>query len=149
MPPHRPRLLFHPVSASSLSCRRAPSSYNREGDLLFSSAKDGRVRVWFSHNGERIGSYDGHNGTVWCIDVRYDSTLLISGSADNSCSKCKARHTSTPIGTPVYRCPGRAPCCALLLLRQTYSPALRSTFSYGDCLLPRSPKARPPEMIEI
>ena len=73
--------------------------------MLFSSAKDGSPSVWFSHNGERIGSYDGHNGTVWCIDVRYDSTLLISGSADNSCSKCKARHTSTPIGTPVYRCP--------------------------------------------
>ena len=74
--------------------------------MLFSSAKDGSPSVWFSHNGERIGSYDGHNGTVWCIDVRYDSTLLISGSADNSCSKCKARHIGTPIGTPVYRCPG-------------------------------------------
>lgn len=27
----------------------------------------------------------GHNGTVWCCDVRYDSSLLLTGSADNSC----------------------------------------------------------------
>lgn len=29
--------------------------------------------------------FSGHNGTVWCVDVRWDSTLLITGSADNSC----------------------------------------------------------------
>ena len=34
--------------------------YNREGDLLFSSAKDQAPNVWYSINGERLGTYDGH-----------------------------------------------------------------------------------------
>ncbi len=43
--------------------------YNREGDLLFSSAKDPQPNVWYSLNGERLGSFKGHSGAVWCIDV--------------------------------------------------------------------------------
>ena len=34
--------------------------YNREGDLLFSAAKDHNPNVWYSINGERLGTYDGH-----------------------------------------------------------------------------------------
>lgn len=34
--------------------------YNREGDLLFSCAKDRHPTVWYSVNGERLGTYDGH-----------------------------------------------------------------------------------------
>ena len=36
--------------------------YNREGDLLFSCAKDKHPNVWYSINGERLGTYDGHGG---------------------------------------------------------------------------------------
>ena len=43
--------------------------YNREGALLFTAAKDHRPCMWYADNGERIGTFDGHNGTVWCIDV--------------------------------------------------------------------------------
>jgi len=43
--------------------------YNREGDLLFSCAKDHNPTVWFADNGERLGTYRGHNGAVWCCDV--------------------------------------------------------------------------------
>lgn len=59
--------------------------YNREGDLLFSAAKDQSPNVWYSINGERLGSFIGHNGTVWCIDVNWDTTNVLTGSADNSC----------------------------------------------------------------
>jgi len=59
--------------------------YNREGDLLFSSAKDKAPNVWYSINGERLGTYQGHNGAVWCIDVDWQSRNFMSGSADNSC----------------------------------------------------------------
>jgi translation initiation factor 3 subunit I len=31
---------------------------NREGDLLFSSAKDKSPCVWFVENGERLGTFD-------------------------------------------------------------------------------------------
>lgn len=43
--------------------------YNREGDLLFSCAKDHTPTVWFADDGERLGTYRGHNGAVWCCDV--------------------------------------------------------------------------------
>lgn len=43
--------------------------YNREGDLLFSVSKDKVANVWYSHNGERLGTYSGHQGAVWTIDV--------------------------------------------------------------------------------
>ncbi|KAL7227937.1 hypothetical protein ACSBR1_022753 [Camellia fascicularis] len=41
---------------------------NRDGDLLFSCAKDHTPTVWFADNGERLGTYRGHNGAVWCCD---------------------------------------------------------------------------------
>lgn len=56
--------------------------YNREGDLLFSAGKDKSPSVWYSINGERLGSYNGHNGTVWTIDVNWESTDFLSASAD-------------------------------------------------------------------
>lgn len=59
--------------------------YNREGDLIFSTAKDNQPNVWYSLNGERLGSFKGHNGAVWCIDVNWDTTKVLTGSADNTC----------------------------------------------------------------
>lgn len=50
--------------------------FNLEGDLIFSCSKDHIINVWFSHNGERLGTYDGHNGTVWTVDV--DCAFLLS-----------------------------------------------------------------------
>ncbi|GAB2275276.1 Eukaryotic translation initiation factor 3 subunit I [Dionaea muscipula] len=58
--------------------------YNREGDLLFSCAKDHTPTVWFADNGERLGTYRGHNGAVWSCDVSRDSLRLITGSADQT-----------------------------------------------------------------
>jgi len=57
--------------------------YNREGDLLFSSAKDKQPNVWYSLNGERLGTFVGHEGAVWAIDVSWDSSKFMSGAADN------------------------------------------------------------------
>lgn len=58
--------------------------YNRDGDLLFSVAKDQVVNVWYSHNGERLGTYAGHQGALWTVDINSRSTLLATGSADNT-----------------------------------------------------------------
>ncbi|KAG0172154.1 translation initiation factor eIF3 subunit [Apophysomyces sp. BC1034] len=58
--------------------------YNREGDLLFSVSKDKVVNVWYSHNGERLGTYNGHVGSVWTVDVNSSSTMVVTGSADNT-----------------------------------------------------------------
>ncbi|GAB6030569.1 Eukaryotic translation initiation factor 3 subunit I [Chamberlinius hualienensis] len=58
--------------------------YNREGDLLFSCSKDLQPNVWYSLNGERLGTFNGHTGAVWCMDVNWDSTKVITGAADNN-----------------------------------------------------------------
>lgn len=58
--------------------------FNREGDLLFTTAMDKAPTVWRSRTGERIGTYRGHNGAVRDIDVTYNSERVVTGSADNS-----------------------------------------------------------------
>jgi len=40
--------------------------------------------MWYSENGERLGTYDGHKGTVWWLDVTKDSQYLVTGGADMS-----------------------------------------------------------------
>lgn len=77
--------------------------YNREGDLLFSSAKDPQPNVWYSVNGERLGTYKGHNGAVWCLDVSWDTNKLLTGSADNSC-----RLWDVQTGTQLIELPTRS-----------------------------------------
>jgi len=59
--------------------------YSREGDLLFSAAKDNKPNVWYSLNGERLGTFNGHQGAVWCIDVDWTTTRVMTGAGDNSC----------------------------------------------------------------
>jgi len=58
--------------------------YNREGDLILSCGKDQKPNLWFSVNGERLGTFNGHQGAVWCIDVDWTSTKVITGSGDMS-----------------------------------------------------------------
>lgn len=81
--------------------------YNRDGDLLFSCAKDHTPTVWFADNGERLGTYRGHNGAVWCCDVSRDSTRLITGSADQS-AKLWDVQSGTPLFTFGFDSPARA-----------------------------------------
>jgi len=58
--------------------------YNRDGDIIFSTAKDQHICAWFAHNGERLGTYHGHQGALWTVDVDPTSTLIASGAADNT-----------------------------------------------------------------
>lgn len=78
--------------------------YNRDGDLLFSASKDDKPTLWYSHNGERVGTYVGHNGAVWSMDVSYDSVLLISGSADTNAKLWEVR-----TGRELFNWPHRGP----------------------------------------
>merc|ERR1712188_237387 len=58
--------------------------YNNDGDLLFSASKDRKPAVWYAETGERLGTYNGHNGSVYSIDVDYHSKNLLTGSSDAS-----------------------------------------------------------------
>ncbi|TGO57432.1 hypothetical protein BOTNAR_0201g00180 [Botryotinia narcissicola] len=58
--------------------------YNRDGDIIFSTAKDQHFCVWYAHNGERLGTYHGHQGAIWTVDVDPTTTIIASGAADNT-----------------------------------------------------------------
>lgn len=58
--------------------------FNREGDLFVSCAKDLSPSLWRSEDGTRVGTFVGHNGTVWTCDMTWDSSKLLTGSADSS-----------------------------------------------------------------
>ncbi|CCF56799.1 hypothetical protein KAFR_0B05030 [Kazachstania africana CBS 2517] len=58
--------------------------YNREGDLIFTCSKDSSASIWYSNNGERLGTLDGHAGTIWSIDVDSFTKYCVTGSADYS-----------------------------------------------------------------
>lgn len=59
--------------------------YNREGDLLVTCAKDNKPNVWWVENGERIGTFNGHQGSVYNCDIDFNSTRLLTGSSDRDC----------------------------------------------------------------
>lgn len=48
-------------------------TFNSDGDLLFSCSKDLSPAVWRAapgpQQGERLGTYDGHTGAVYHLDV--------------------------------------------------------------------------------
>ncbi|KAK4969281.1 translation initiation factor eIF3 subunit, partial [Elasticomyces elasticus] len=58
--------------------------FSKEGDLIFSVSKDHTPCVWYSHNGERLGTYKGHNGALWTLDTNPTTSLLATGGADNT-----------------------------------------------------------------
>jgi WD40 repeat protein len=78
--------------------------FSKEGDLLFSGSTDKTISAWYQHardvlvlmrclfnganryadNGERLGTYNGHNGMVTSVDVNEDTTVLASGAAGMS-----------------------------------------------------------------
>lgn len=52
--------------------------------MIFSVSKDHIICAWFSQNGERLGTYKGHQGALWTVCPSPDSTMLASGGADNT-----------------------------------------------------------------
>jgi translation initiation factor 3 subunit I len=75
-------------SSSPSDCPRTTNTplcrFSKEGDLIFSVSKDHIVCAWYSANGERFGTYKGHQGALWTVDVDPTTTLLATGGADNT-----------------------------------------------------------------
>jgi translation initiation factor 3 subunit I len=59
--------------------------FNYDGDLLFTASKDLVPSVWRSDNGERLGTYNGHKGTIWDLDCDRFTRRLLTASADATC----------------------------------------------------------------
>jgi translation initiation factor 3 subunit I len=47
-------------------------------------AKDKTICAWFTSNGERLGTYQGHQGAIWTVDISPNTKILASGAADNT-----------------------------------------------------------------
>lgn len=58
--------------------------YNNDGDIIFTCSKDNKPAAWWTDSGERLGTYNGHQGAVWSCDATIDSKLLLTGSADGT-----------------------------------------------------------------
>ncbi|CAR30677.1 translation initiation factor eIF3 subunit i [Lachancea thermotolerans CBS 6340] len=87
--------------------------FNREGDLVFTCAKDNVASVWYSINGERLGTFEGHQGTIWSIDVDQSTQYAVTGSADFSIKLWKVED-----GTNVFTWKTKTP-----VRRVEFSPA--------------------------
>lgn len=57
--------------------------FNKEGDLIFSSAKDSCPVVWHAATGQRIGNYDSILGVIWDLDVDYATTQVAAGASES------------------------------------------------------------------
>jgi len=53
--------------------------------LLFTASKDLVPSLWRGDDGERIGTFNGHKGTVWDLDCDRFSKRLLTASADATC----------------------------------------------------------------
>ena len=61
------------------------SKYNNSGDIIYIADKDSKCIVAIETNNYNIiGSFDGHNGVIWSLDISFDDKILISCSGDLS-----------------------------------------------------------------
>jgi translation initiation factor 3 subunit I len=51
---------------------------------LFTSSKDSHINAWFTETGVRLGTFHGHNGAIWDVDVDHLTKHLLSASSDSS-----------------------------------------------------------------
>jgi len=83
--------------------------YNDDGDLLFSASKDQIPCIWRVENGERLGTFHGHKGTIWDLDPDRFSNYLLTASADATV-KLWSCETGECIRTFPHRGPVRGVC---------------------------------------
>ena len=73
-----------PIVLSAHSRPVTEVKFNREGDLLFSCGRDAIACVYRSKDGSPIGTYEGHEGAILCLDVNRKTTLVATGASDQS-----------------------------------------------------------------
>ena len=62
------------------------AKFSSNGELLFIADKDSKYITQISTtNNEITGTYNGHNGVIWNLDISHDSKYMISCSGDMSC----------------------------------------------------------------
>jgi len=87
----------------SITCLK----YNREGDLIYTTSKHPSFACWRTENGERLGTFDGHTGAVWSVDVDRHTSKVLSGAADN-CAKIWDSETGREVLSWHHKAPIRS-----------------------------------------
>lgn len=75
---------MRPIALKGHSRPLTKIRFNRDSDLMVTCGKDDKVSVWYTSNGERLGTYHGHGGSVWDCDISSDSKRLVTGSSDRT-----------------------------------------------------------------
>ena len=61
------------------------AKYNNSGEIIYIADKDSKIITAVETNNYNVfGSFDGHNGVIWSLDVSSDDKILISCSGDLS-----------------------------------------------------------------
>jgi len=55
---------------------------NRDGDLLWTTGKDGYAMCWYLDSGMRLGTYEGHNGALNDIAVDFNTRNCLTAGSD-------------------------------------------------------------------
>jgi translation initiation factor 3 subunit I len=80
--------------------------FNRDGDLIFSTAKEPKICVWYTSNGKRLGVFHSEKPASGC-DVNASSTMLASAHDDFSVNLWRVEDGAS-IGKIVHLSPCRA-----------------------------------------
>ena len=92
--------------------------YSPDGDVFFSASKDSTPTMWRAKDGERLGVFYGHNGSVFQLDTTSnlelfllttpgDTKYLISAATDAT-SNIWEVNTGKLVNTIKFDCPVRA-----------------------------------------
>lgn len=65
--------------------------FNKDGDLFITSSNDGRCCLVRTETGERIGTYEGHEGAIKSCDINIDTTMVVTAGADSKVCFYNAR----------------------------------------------------------
>jgi len=55
---------------------------NKDGDLMFSTGKDGKAMAWYLSDGMRLGTFEGHNGSLNDFAVDNETEYCLTAGAD-------------------------------------------------------------------
>ncbi|CAD7929263.1 unnamed protein product [Amoebophrya sp. A25] len=57
--------------------------FNKDGDFFITASNDGRCCLVRTETGERIGTYEGHEGAIKSCDVDFETQLVVTAGADS------------------------------------------------------------------
>ncbi len=51
---------------------------------LISTGSDGLIKLWNTHQGENVATFDGHEDRIWALAINQDESIIITGSSDST-----------------------------------------------------------------